>query len=385
MLGNCPQAAAQRFPVTILASDASRSELLELTAARGFAALMVVIFHIDAYAQGVISSRVPLDVLGLLAVDFFFVLSGFVLAHVYEGSWRKGTYDHFRFLIRRFARIWPLHMAGLIAVAAIVFGGRAVGLTPPWSPTASSFAAHVAMLHATGITPELAWNQPSWSVGAEWTAYLTFPLYLMASSRLRSPLAKLAGVAMLFALCWGIAKLWLGRDLMTLMHDGGALRIVPSFFLGVVLREIFGVMTKRPGPLTLAGLFGLTFGAAGALLAFGAGGAALWPLVGALVLLLALRAVTPEPGLLRARPLTWFGEISYALYIVHAPVLMVTFGVAGKLLGLSSPAGLMAVGLAGLAAAVIAAAIAHYVIEKPARDRIIALGDAAQGWRRRPA
>ncbi|MFD1333942.1 hypothetical protein ACFQ4O_18200, partial [Methylopila musalis] len=120
-------------------------------------------------------------------------------------------------------------------------------------------------------------------------------------------------------------------------------------------------------------------------LAFGAGGAALWPLIGALVLLLALRAVAPEPGLLRSRPLTWFGEISYALYIVHAPVLMVTFGVAGKLLGLTSPAGLMAVGLAGLIAAVVAAAIAHYAIETPARDRIIALGDAAQGWRRRPA
>ncbi|MFD1332332.1 acyltransferase family protein, partial [Methylopila musalis] len=256
--------------MTILASDASRSELLELTAARGFAALMVVIFHIDAYAQGVIASRLPLDVLGLAAVDFFFVLSGFVLAHVYEGPWRKGTYDHVRFLIRRFARIWPLHLAGLLAVAAIVFAGRAVGLTPPWTPTASSFLAHLTMLHATGITPELAWNQPSWSVGAEWTAYLTFPLYLMVASRLRSPAAKLAAAAALFALCWAIAKLWLGRDLMTLMHDGGALRIVPSFFLGVVLREIFGAMARRPGALALSGLFGLTLGAAGALLAFGA-------------------------------------------------------------------------------------------------------------------
>lgn len=103
---------------------------------------------------------------------------------------------------------------------------------------------------------------------------------------------------------------------------------------------------------------------------------ALWPLLPLVIYLLALRALCPENGLLRARPLLWLGDVSYGLYLVHALVLMVTFGIAGKLLGMDGSAGLIAVGAISIVLAVMVAAVAHYIIELPAQSLIL-------GWARR--
>ncbi len=91
------------------------------------------------------------------------------------------------------------------------------------------------------------------------------------------------------------------------------------------------------------------------------------------ILLLALRARCPAHGVLRARPITWLGDISYALYLVHAPVLMIVYGVGAKLLDVTSPLGLAGIGAIGFVTAVATAHVAHILIERPAQRWIVGL------------
>lgn len=346
-------------------------DLPELTAARGFAAAAVVLYHVDAYSHEAIGTLIPTEALARLAVDFFFVLSGFVLAHVYGAAWRDGRYDHRDFLLRRIARIWPLHLVCLLGVAAIVGAGSFVGMAPPWTPTIAGFFEHATLLNAVGLVQENAWNQPSWSVGAEWTAYLCFPVYLMAVSALRSPTAKLVAALVLAAALWTAVRAAWGLDLFDLTF-AGALRIIPSFFAGVALRQIM-----ETGAGTTIAPRRLTWMTAGLLLvmalAIHAGSPTIlvWPGLLGLVYLLALKGLAPAGGPLRSRPLVWGGEISYALYLVHAPVLMVTYGLGAKLLGVASAAGLIGLGALAAALSLLAAAVLHYVVERPAQRFIV--------------
>jgi peptidoglycan/LPS O-acetylase OafA/YrhL len=353
--------------------SARPGELLEFTSARGIAAVAVLIYHVDAYCGGVLGRYAPTEYLGPLAVDFFFALSGFVLTHVYREGCKAGSYRHDVFLLRRFARVWPLHMACLLGVGAIVLVGSHAGLQPQWKPTVSSFLTHASMLHATGLSPEKSWNQPSWSVSAEWTAYLLFPLYLSAAGLFRSALGKLALAAvMLVAFVYGI-KTVLGLDLFELTTLG-ALRIVPMFFAGVVLRE---VMTHGHGlTLSARSLDRLLIAAIVVLytgMSMGAPMAALW--VGLLVILylLALRSFRPETSILRTRPMVWLGDVSYALYLVHAAVLMIVYGLGAKVLHVSSEAGLIGLGAFAAGVALLVAALGYTLVERPAQRLILRL------------
>lgn len=347
------------------------ASLPELTSARGFAASAVVLYHLDGYSRGFIGQAIPTGVFGGLAVDFFFILSGFVLAHVYGAAWAEGRYAHRDFLLRRVARIWPLHMACLLGVAAIVLAGRFVGISPPWSPTLESFFGHAALMNAVGLFDDRGWNQPAWSVGAEWTAYLAFPLYLAAASALRTRGAKFAAAIIVMGAFWLGLRVATGEDLMELDRTG-ALRIVPSFFAGVVLRQIFetgrgfSVSQARVTRIAIEAVIVIALAAWA-----GAPKVLLWPGLMLLVYALALKGRAREGGVLRAKPLIWFGEVSYALYLVHAPVLMLTFGLGGKLLGVEHPWGLVALGIAGAAASLAAASLAHHLLERPAQRAIL--------------
>ncbi len=100
--------------------------LPNLTPLRGIAALLTVIFHVDLYigmgGGGLLRTNDSLFITKLyLMVDFFFVLSGFVMCHVY-GKWFSHSVDSFsfkKFTIARFARVYPLHFFTLLYLVAL--------------------------------------------------------------------------------------------------------------------------------------------------------------------------------------------------------------------------------------------------------------------------
>lgn len=345
-----------------------------LTSLRFIAAIWVLLYHFRDHL-GLELGRIGLIGNGYLGVDLFFTLSGFILAHVYLSEVESGQFGYAGFLKNRIARIYPMHLAalaamvGLFAVASLT--GVAVG--SPEAFKLSDLPAHLLMVHAWATTGTVGWNFPSWSISAEWSAYLFFPAIAALVLKARRPafavgfalaacLASFAGLSQLHLLLP-----WVGRDFSQMTAQIGALRIMPSFLLGVSLYA-FGRKHTAPAkaawPIVLASAFwiltvatlrlweGFTwFGLAG--LIFGL-------------------AETSRYGLDRAVAgdrFVFFGAASYALYMIHLPVEIVWFHTLAHFgidASAAPPIRLAAVG-GVFVACVTVSGFAHLWLEEPAR------------------
>lgn len=203
---------------------------------RGIAALSVALFHLEAVDH---FSQVAFVRHSFLFVDFFFVLSGFVIAHAYGESIRSAR-DAGQFVVRRFGRIWPLHIAVLAAFVAIVFAkhtassvlGVAV-TTPAFDPDGSTPLAtlplQIFLLQSLDIAPGLTWNTPSWSISAEFWTYILFAAIILLLPRHRHvafTASALIGAAALIAFSTH------GIDVT---HDLGLPRCIYGFSVGCLV------------------------------------------------------------------------------------------------------------------------------------------------------
>lgn len=337
-----------------------------LTGLRGLLALWLVLFHARGALPIDIDGWTPLLARGPLGVDGFFVLSGFVLAHVAYDCLRSDRFAVLPFLQRRLARLYPLHLATLCAYLAVLAAAALIGRAPndPGRYDLSALPANLLLVHAWGTTDQLTFNYPSWSVSAEWFAYLLFPILAPPLLRTTRPiLALIMTAGALLVAAWLAPLAFDGRPLTRLTHDGAILRILPSFLLGIALYRLGRGVTFPP----LVVRFGCPTAGLGLLvmLHLGAPDAAVVLAEGVLILLVAERARARTDGWLGAGPLVRLGEWSYALYLVHVPVLAVWSallpgpGVSGWLLG--------------LVLCLVAAACAHTWIERPGRALVLRL------------
>lgn len=349
-----------------------------LTGLRGVAAVLVVLHHASLHFGGGADVPVVGGLLrkGYLGVDLFFVLSGFVMSMVY-GSWfagedlparrgagRRSSLAMAVFLVRRGARLWPLHAA----VLAVALGCLAVqgGLLPSWRV----ILANGLMVQGWGLSSEI--NPPAWSASAEALAYLVFPWAAAPVLRGRWGAALgLAAVAALLGACVVLAPpLGPGRrGLLDLYHNYSllpAMRCLAGFLLGMLAWRAGGTawvrdLARRPqtGPGLLLTLVGLLLGWGNDLLAL-----ALMP---ALVLATHLGHGRGW-GLLAAGPLHWLGTLSYAIYLIHyLPLAALP----------AQPGALATVLVLYAVATLLLSVFAHRVIEQPTRRVMRWLGEGA--------
>src|SRR5262245_54893056 len=180
-----------------------------LTGIRALAALLVLGMHTEQNVPAGLDSLLPFFARGYLGVDFFFVLSGFIITHVYFSSLASPSRSAVQiFLWHRFIRLYPVHITVLAGLVAIVSVARAAGFTlnNPQEWQWNNLLWQLTLLHAWGVTASPGWNAPSWSISAEWFAYLLFPLLAPALMRVRErgialliAVAALAATALLFA------------------------------------------------------------------------------------------------------------------------------------------------------------------------------------------
>jgi peptidoglycan/LPS O-acetylase OafA/YrhL len=322
-------------------SSGSPEQLASLTPLRGLAALWVVIFHFCWYFPAVHPERYTGAVYkGYLAVDMFFVLSGFVITHVYkEGFARRVTGRRYRdFLKARVARIYPLHITVLLLFVATATAERAASyaLRGSFEPipllgerSLGGFLANIVMLQGLWAR-ELSWNDPSWSISLEFLAYLLFPLFFPVLWR-AGPAAKTGlGGLLLVALGWlayrtgGYFNQWNGTYAI--------LRCLPEFLAGMLLYSAYQSGIFASVLATDAALAAVVLLLA-ALLHLGVPDLAIIPLF-PLLILAAVRNTGRFAPLLNSPPLMWLGDISYSLYLLHWFVLFVTTEIARRLPGL---------------------------------------------------
>jgi peptidoglycan/LPS O-acetylase OafA/YrhL len=343
-------------------------ELPALTALRGIAAVTVLLFHSSFYAYHFAGGAPPwIWSRGSLAVDLFFLLSGFVLAHVYwqrfdrDRSWRAIS----GFLWARFSRIYP---ASLFATVVFVLTYTVGNLPFPANASFTRQLAAALLLVQVPWLEEVVINSPSWSISAEWYAYLIFPFAAPMIFRLRRHTAGVVCVALLIEIA-------VYHTIFSYRQPGegwGALvRALPEFTVGIFAYRFYGeslfrqiwqkdvVLISTIGMLTAASLLGAPGG-----------------LIVILLLMLLLCSVCNTgyaAAVLNARPLRWLGEVSYSVYIFQILPFMVVVSFSGTL---------AAYGISGSRFEIIAALFAfgsgvlvHRCVDVPARSALRRLPD----------
>ena len=213
----------------------NKVKLESLEAFRGIAAILVVLFHSQIYS---VITHNTFIAHSYLFVDFFFILSGFVMIYVYDGrlSSFKGLIPY---TILRFGRIYPLHFALLciwlvyITAKYIVFINYGLGHDPTDVNNTKSFILNLLLLHSMGFLTEGSWNDPSWSISVEFYTYFVFAafcLFTAKQKRFRPLLALLFVIASYYYLLTTTT-----RSDMNIVYDLGFFRCVGGFFSGVTI------------------------------------------------------------------------------------------------------------------------------------------------------
>jgi peptidoglycan/LPS O-acetylase OafA/YrhL len=234
----------------------SHPYLNNLTPLRGAAATWVAVYHFGTTVPLFSPDQTMLVAKGYTMVDLFFIMSGFIMQHVYGQSFKaqitqSGVY---RFIVARFARIYPLHFFTLATLVVLT------SISGNWNLVndPSAILTNVFLLQSFPIERLSTWNRPSWSLSAEWAAYMVFPLLALFFSRRR----KLAYwvVPMILLLAYVALVYWIppagigNRDRLILhkldvTYDYGFLRGIAGFTLGMLghglysnikIREFFG-------------------------------------------------------------------------------------------------------------------------------------------------
>lgn len=348
--------------------DGYPAELRALTSLRAFLALGVVLFHYQLQWDPALGFS-PIIERSRLAVDAFFMLSGFILAHVYGPAFAAGTFRYRRFLVARLARLYPLHLTVLTGVLVMVVGATAAGVrfdADSYPPLA--FVQTLFLVQAWLPTNEVIhWSGPSWSLSAEWFAYLLFPAYAWLALRLRArPWALLGMGAVAFVVIDALYIQAFGKVLPRAEDSLGILRIAPEFLIGMALHAL-GHRWRWSRPVAAAAALFTTLLLLGAM-QLALDDRAIVALAAPVILTWSLLARADCEGPLAAPALVFAGEASFALYLVHMPVIIAFKGVVAELRGVDSAFRITPVELTGLfiVTALIAVAL-HLLVEKPGR------------------
>jgi peptidoglycan/LPS O-acetylase OafA/YrhL len=294
-----------------------------LEAIRGIAAVAIVMFHLNDRLDW----RFLFDNF-YLGVDLFFVLSGFIIFHVYSAA-IASRIAYVRFLWLRVARLYPLHLLTLLAFVALeaaVLAGPGplrTQLEPIFRHnTIWSFDANLLLAHALRLFDGPSFNIPSWSISTEFYTYILFGGLIWAG--LIRPDRPFVVPALLVLAAYGVLASVTPR--LYVMHDWGFVRNVLGFALGVIA---YGVFRRMPSPSTRL----LTWMQAGAViglllvLAIPARHAPYGDFVAPVLFAVLIVGCAYDRGglcpLLTAAPLQWLGRISYSLYLTHYMLVLV--------------------------------------------------------------
>ncbi len=320
-----------KTPVSMAAFADTKPHYNILDGLRGVAAITVVCFHLfEAYATSHLDQRINH---GYLAVDFFFILSGFVIGYAYDDRWKKmKTMD---FIKRRIIRLHPMVVMGAV-IGAIMFYTQGC---PVWDV---SKIPVVALLIATlmsallipatpgtevrGVGEMFPLNGPSWSLFFEYIGNILYALFIRKfSTKALAVWVFATGCGLAAFAIWGpLGDICVGYSLTGTEFTGGSLRLLFSFSAGLLLFRIFK-------PVNIKGAFWICSLSVVALLAVPRIGGAdhLWKngiydtacCVVFFPLLVYLGASGKSTDKYTTRVCKFLGDISYPLYMVHYPFI----------------------------------------------------------------
>ena len=323
-------------------------DIRALTGIRAVAAVWVMIYHFQTYLDGQSYSFGAADPVigkGYLGVDLFFVLSGFIMLHVYAARFKDSLQvrEIAGFLQFRIARLYPVHLFTLALMLLLAVVGYLAGRLPQHPEIYSPLSLLASLLLVNAWIGSYTPNMPAWSISSEWFAYICFPLLAFAIQCHRG----MPAVFGLFAVT-GLAFV-----------PEGPQRILVDFPLGMAVYYLYRSSWRTPpvfGIMLVAAL-GVTLGFTD-------------DLVPIYIMLMAILivAVARQPdwfGSALSHPvMVYLGEISYSLYMVHWLVRIVMREIFTRIAPSAHPLLMIA---CYSAATFGAAAVVYYLVEMPGR------------------
>ncbi|OPC00150.1 acyltransferase [Elizabethkingia meningoseptica] len=321
---------------TIFSDSKKHYEILD--GLRGIAAIMVVMLHILEIFSGGDHTKMMVNH-GYLAVDFFFLLSGFVIAHAYDDRWNKMTVK--QFFTRRLIRLHPLIIAGMTLGGIFFYFSESevlfplVGQTPVWKLILVMFIGYTLLplpvsMDVHGWSEMHPLNGPAWSLFYEYVANILYALFLRkASTTLLSILVILSGSFLAYyTITSPQGDIVGGWSLTGEQIKIGLTRLLYPFLAGLLLYRIFKPMQLKNGFLLCGLLLIITL----AMPRIG-GKEYLWMngtyeaivILFVFPLILFLGASGSIEGKAATRVCNFLGDISYPLYITHFPALYVYY------------------------------------------------------------
>lgn len=212
---------------------------------RGVAAIMVLWYHIfEAYATSALDQIVNH---GYLAVDFFFILSGFVIGYAYDDRWK--TMHIKDFFKRRIIRLHPMVVMGTI-IGAIVFyvpdySAWQVSDVPFWA-LLIAMLMNALLIPATptteirGLGEMYPLNGPSWSLFFEYIGNVLYALFIRKLSvKILTVWVVLLGIGLTSFSIWNEGYMGVGWTMNSVNMVGGSLRLLFSFSIGLLIARGF--------------------------------------------------------------------------------------------------------------------------------------------------
>ena len=334
-------------------AKSKRPELRALTGLRFFAAFYVVIVHtflfsnregLERFIQWLPSQLTNFLDRGYVSVNLFFVLSGFILTYGYSLPSGAISVSRSTFWMARVARIWPVYLLGFLCAAPVVL--RAKYIDNPGSLTNFGFLgsalANLALVQ-NWIPVIGSWNPPAWSLSTEACFYLLFPFLLPRMAGLRTKtlwllLVTLYGLSLLpptlLSMRWSytdhlydLAKNPVGVTWHQAILYNPWLRL-PEFLIGAATGILF-LRHRQEGASRRGGAFLSYFATIGILVALACLSKVPWPVLmaGGLTPLfcLLIYALAKEESVLQrflsAPLIVLLGQASYAIYILHWPIM----------------------------------------------------------------
>ncbi|MES2732453.1 MAG: acyltransferase [Bacteroidota bacterium] len=339
---------------------------------RGLFAFIVAIYHFKS--AGPISQFLLIQK-GLYFVDFFFVLSGFIINHTYAHL-SSGT-EQWEFMKNRFFRLYPLHFIILIVCLGMelvkyVLYDYGIFKSPVFAiNNFTSFITNVLFVQSFNIT-SLSWNYPSWSISAEMVAYVVFCLSIVYIKQLRVSLR----VIIFMALSMGSLLIinWLfGTYSIKITASFGMFRCMFGFFIGCIVYELYRVLSRHLKTISLDTF--TVFEIAALLVSLlstmylPARVNFLLPLAYAITILCFAFEKGKLSQWLSYKFFITMGKYSYSIYMVHA-VIAIVFEITIKVLKIESPVLLSMLLIVYLVTVFQIAALTHKYIEVKLRQKL---------------
>lgn len=321
--------------ISTAAYSNTKPHYLILDGLRGVAALMVIWYHIfEGYATSPFDQKFNH---GYLAVDFFFILSGFVIGYAYDDRWKKIT--NLDFFKRRLIRLQPMIILGAIFGAisfciqgSVQWDGTKISISMVMLATLLSMflipVAPGAGAEVRGNGEMFPLNGPSWSLFFEYIGYILYALFIRRlPTKALTALVVLAGIALTsfaFINLSGFGNLGAGWSIGGYGYIGGFLRLLFSFSMGLLISRKFK-------PIKIKGAFWICSIAVIILISapYIGGKSAMWMncLYDSLCVLIVfpILVYTGASGQIKnvreTKVYTFLGDLSYPLYIIHYPLM----------------------------------------------------------------